>query len=152
MTAEPTKHTSPRPIQILLVEDNKGDVMLTKRAFSQAQMPVDFQVAMTGEEALERLHSDTPTAPVLHPDIILLDLNLPFISGCEVLDRIKHDPALKHIPVIMLTSSKAESDVMRCYQSHANSYLVKPSSQQQFATIVKAVENFWFNHAVLPQA
>ncbi|MFC3121712.1 response regulator [Agaribacter flavus] len=139
-----------RPIEILLVEDNPGDVMLTEEAFSAAKISNTLNVVRDGEEALAYLNKEAGFEDVVLPDLILLDLNLPKIDGREVLDKIKTSEKLKRIPVVVLTSSEAEQDVVKTYDLHANSYVVKPLDLDQFINVVSVVENFWFSVVTLP--
>lgn len=141
---------SVRPIEILLVEDNPGDVLLTREAFSEAKIRNNIHVARDGEEALAYLNNDSGYEDAIKPDLILLDLNLPKIDGREVLDTIKKHDQLKRIPVVVLTSSEAEQDIVKTYDLHANSYVVKPIDLDQFVKVVNAVENFWFSVVTLP--
>ncbi len=138
-----------RPVRILLVEDNYGDVLLTQQAFSQSTFAHELNIARDGEEAMQVLHREGAHAGKPLPDIILLDLNLPKMDGKEVLAAIKGNEALRHIPVIILTSSKAEQDVVKSYSLNANSYMVKPVDLDAFMQAVKAIEQFWVNLAVL---
>ncbi len=139
-----------RTVEILLVEDNRGDVLLTKKAFSKARIANRIEVANSGEQAMEMLHKRGEFAHCPTPDIILLDLNLPKKDGKEVLQEIKADPDLRRIPVIILTSSLAEKDVVKSYNLNANSYIVKPVDLQKFAEVVSVMENFWFTMVILP--
>ena len=139
-----------RAAEILLVEDNPGDVLLTKTAFDQAKIRNNINVAEDGETALDYLYKRNGFENVATPDLILLDLNVPKLDGREVLARIKQDDDLKVIPVVILTSSNAEKDVVKTYGLHANSYILKPIDITKFADIVKAVESFWFSIVVLP--
>ena len=143
-------NTDAKPIEILLVEDNPGDVLLTKEAFIDAKICNNITVTRDGEACLAYLRQEDEYTDAIRPDIILLDLNIPKIDGREVLSRIKEDPDLKRIPVVILTSSKAEQDVLETYNLHANSYLVKPVDLVKFSEIVAAIENFWFTVVVLP--
>jgi chemotaxis family two-component system response regulator Rcp1 len=141
-----------RPVEILLVEDNPGDVRLTIEALKEGKIKNNLYVAKDGVEALEFLmqkntYKDSPT-----PDLILLDLNLPRKDGRELLAEIKEDEALRRIPVVILTTSKAEEDILRTYDLHANCYITKPVDLDQFITVVKAVENFWLTVVKLPPA
>ena len=140
-----------RAIEILLVEDNPGDVLLTEEAFSAAKIWNNIHVARDGEEALAYLNKESGFADAVKPDLILLDLNLPKIDGREVLDRVKSDEVFRRIPVVVLTSSAAEQDIIKTYDLHANSYVVKPIDLDQFVNVVNAVENFWFSVVALPQ-
>lgn len=139
-----------RPIEILMVEDNPGDVDLTLEGLAEGKIANRLHVAEDGEEALEFLRRRGPFEDVPRPDLILLDLNLPRKSGLEVLEEIKDDPDLRVIPVVILTSSKAEEDVARSYRLHANCYVTKPVDFGQFAHVVRSVERFWFNVVTLP--
>jgi len=137
-----------RPIEILLVEDNPGDVRLTIEALRESKVHNNLQVAVDGVAALQRLRSkDSP-----RPDLILLDLNLPRKDGREVLADIKSDPMLKTIPVVILTTSRAEQDVLRSYELQANCYITKPVDLEQFITVVKSIEDFWLTIVTLPHS
>jgi two-component system, chemotaxis family, response regulator Rcp1 len=138
------------PIDILLVEDNPGDVRLTREALSDAKVLNRLTVAVDGLEALAALRRQGRFANAPRPDIILLDLNLPRKDGRAVLAEIKKDPDLRRIPVIVLTTSRAEEDVLRTYDLHANCYIPKPLDLEQFITVVKSIEDFWFTVAKLP--
>ena len=140
-----------RPIEILLVEDNPGDVLLTEEAFSEAKIWNNIHVATDGEKALAYLNKENGYEDAVRPDLILLDLNLPKIDGREVLDRVKSNESLRRIPVVVLTSSEAEKDIIKTYDLHANSYVVKPINLDQFVRVVQAVENFWFSVVTLPR-
>ncbi|TBR42137.1 response regulator [Marinomonas agarivorans] len=139
-----------RPIEILLVEDNPGDIILTQEAFSEAKIWNNIHTAKDGEEALMYLRKSAGYEDSIQPDLILLDLNLPKIDGREVLDSVKSDDSLCHIPIVVLTSSEAEQDILKTYEMHANSYIVKPINLEQFATVINAIENFWFTVVALP--
>ncbi len=141
-----------RPAQVLLVEDNHGDVLLTKRAFKESKIANDLTVAMSGEEAIRVLRKEGEHAQATTPDLILLDLNLPQMSGQDVLNVIKNDTKLRHIPVVVLSSSKADQDVVKSYNLHANGYVVKPISLESFNEVVQKLEAFWFTLVVLPDA
>jgi len=137
-----------RPIEILLIEDNPGDVRLTVEALREGKVHNNLQVAVDGVAGLEQLRRrDAP-----RPDLILLDLNLPKKDGREVLAEIKSDPVLKTIPVVILTTSSAEQDVLRSYELQANCYITKPVDLQQFITVVKSIEDFWFAIVTLPDS
>ena len=142
--------TANAPIDILLVEDNPGDVRLTKEALSDAKVLNTLTVAIDGLEALAALRREGRFANAPRPDIILLDLNLPRKDGRAVLAEIKADPELRRIPVVVLTTSKAEEDVLRTYDLHANCYITKPLDLEQFITVVKSIEDFWFTVVKLP--
>jgi CheY-like chemotaxis protein len=137
-----------RPIEILLVEDNPGDVRLTLEALRDSKVRNNLQVARDGVEALEFLRR----TDAVRPDLILLDLNLPRKDGREVLAEIKADPLLKTIPVVVLTTSRAEQDVLRSYELQANCYITKPVDLDQFITVVKSIEDFWLTIVSLPHA
>jgi len=139
-----------RPVEILLVEDNPGDVRLTREALREAKVRNNLSVAPDGVEALAYLRKEGQYADAVRPDLILLDLNLPRKDGREVLEEVKADPALRHIPVVVLTSSQAEQDILRAYDLHANCYVTKPVDLDQFITVVKSIEDFWFTIVKLP--
>ena len=139
-----------KPIDILLVEDNPGDVRLTREALKEGKVLNTLQVVGDGIEALEYLRHAGVYAKSPHPDIILLDLNLPRKDGREVLAEIKNDPALRRIPVVILTTSKAEEDIITSYDLHANCFITKPVDLDQFITVVQSVEEFWFTIVKLP--
>jgi chemotaxis family two-component system response regulator Rcp1 len=138
-----------RPAQLLLVEDNYGDVLLTREAFRGAKLSNNLSVAGDGEEALSMLRREGCHAGQPTPDVILLDLNLPRMDGREVLQAIKADPELRRIPVIVLTSSKAEVDILKTYDLGANGYIVKPVTFDRLQEIVASIESFWFTVVVL---
>jgi two-component system, chemotaxis family, response regulator Rcp1 len=138
MTAAPAT-----PIEILLVEDNPGDVRLTKEALKDAKVRNNLRVAMDGVEALAFLRKQGKHAAAPRPDLILLDLNLPKKNGREVLEEIKQDSALQHIPVVILTTSQAEQDVLESYRLRANAYVTKPVDLEQFLKVVGSIEEFW---------
>ncbi len=145
-----TESFRPEPAQILLVEDNPGDVRLTKEAFKQGRIDNDLHTVSDGTEALAFLDQRGEYDDVPRPDLILLDLNLPRTGGEEVLEELKGDPELRSIPVIVLTSSRAEEDVVRSYELHANAYLTKPVDPDEFIDTVRAFETFWFSVVRLP--
>lgn len=138
--------------EILLVEDNEGDIELTKEAFEDAKFRNNLHIAEDGDQALDYLfrREGHENAPI--PDIILLDLNLPGTDGREVLEAIKSDTFLKRIPVIVLTSSNADKDIIESYNLHANCYIVKPVNAVKFMEVVQHVENFWVDIVCLPPA
>ncbi|MDZ4874082.1 MAG: Response regulator rcp1 [Chroococcidiopsis cubana SAG 39.79] len=138
------------PIEILLVEDDSGNVQLTKLALEESKMSVNLHVVEDGVEALALLRKEGKYASTKHPDIILLDLNLPKKDGREVLAEIKADPNLKRIPVIVLTASQAETDILNAYNLNANCYIIKPVDFDRFVKIVQSIENFWFTIVRLP--
>lgn len=140
-----------RPVHLLIIEDNPGDIRLLEEAFDELHANVKIQVAKDGAEGLEAVaRVNAASKDTSSPDLILLDLNLPKISGHEVLVKIKSDPRTRHIPVIILTSSRAEADVRRAYQSHANAYLRKPSTLDGLLATARDVKNFWMETATLP--
>ena len=141
---------SSRAIEILMVEDNPGDVRLTQEALKDAKVLVTLNVATDGDEALKYLRHQAPYESATRPDLILLDLNLPKRDGREVLAAIKSDDSLKRIPVVILTTSRAEEDVMRAYQLNVNCYVTKPVDFEQFTRIVQAIEEFWLTIVTLP--
>jgi chemotaxis family two-component system response regulator Rcp1 len=144
------KKESCRPIELLLVEDNPGDVRLTQEALREGKVCNHLHVAADGVEALAYLRREGQYANARQPDLILLDLNLPKKSGREVLAEIKADPDLRRIPVVILTVSKAEEDVLKSYNLHANCYITKPVDLDQFLGVVKSIEDFWLTVVVLP--
>ncbi|MDP2381999.1 MAG: response regulator [Nitrospirota bacterium] len=144
-------YTNVRPVQILLVEDNSGDVRLTIEALKEAKILNRLMVVKDGVEALLFLRQQGPYADVTIPDLILLDLNLPKKDGREVLAEIKDDDRLKHIPVVILTTSRDEEDVLKSYNLHANCYISKPVELDQFIRVVKSIEDFWLGIVVLPK-
>jgi chemotaxis family two-component system response regulator Rcp1 len=142
--------TDNKPVEILLVEDNPGDVRLTMEALKEGRLLNHVSVAEDGVEALAFLRQEGKYANEARPDLILLDLNLPKKDGREVLAEIKEDPELRHIPVVVLTTSTAEQDVLRTYDLHANCYISKPVDFDQFIQVVKSVGDFWFSVVILP--
>jgi two-component system, chemotaxis family, response regulator Rcp1 len=145
-----TKPNRTKAIDILLVEDNPGDVRLTREALKEGKVLNTLHVVGDGIDALEFLRHKGLYTKVPHPDIILLDLNLPRMDGRELLAEIKTDPNLRRIPVVILTTSKAEEDIIKSYDLHANCYITKPVDLDQFITVVKSVEEFWFTIVKLP--
>ena len=141
---------SGQPIEILLVEDNPGDVRLTIEALREGKVYNRLSAAADGVEALAFLRREGKYAEAPRPDVILLDLNLPRKDGREVLGEIKTDPELMSIPVVVLTTSKAEEDILRSYALHANCYVTKPVDLEQFIRVVKSIEDFWFSIVRLP--
>jgi CheY-like chemotaxis protein len=139
-----------RPVEILLVEDNPGDVRLTEEALKEGKIVNRLSVVGDGVEALAFLRREAKYANASRPDLILLDLNLPKKDGREVLAEIKADDDLKRIPVVILTISKAEEDILKTYNLHCNCYITKPVDLSQFLTVVKAVEDFWLTIVKLP--
>lgn len=143
--------TARKPINILLVEDNPGDVRLTIEALRESEVSAAMSVARDGIEALDMLHHRSPYEKVPLPDLILLDLNLPRMDGRQVLEIIKTDPALKKIPVVILTTSSAEQDILKAYDSHANCYITKPVDLDRFIHVVQSIDNFWLSIVQLPR-
>lgn len=139
-------------VEILMVEDNPADVRLTREAFKDAKVLNNMSVVGDGEEALLFLRRQGSYANVPKPDLILLDLNLPKKDGREVLAEIKSDPALKRIPVVVLTTSEDEKDILKAYDLHVNAYITKPVDLDQFMKVVEAVEDFWLTVVKLPEA
>jgi chemotaxis family two-component system response regulator Rcp1 len=138
------------PIEILLVEDNPGDVDLTREALESGKIKNLLHVAVNGEEAMAFLRRKGKHTHAPRPDLVLLDLNLPRMDGREVLNEIKSDDDLKRIPVVVLTSSKAEEDILKVYNLHANCYITKPIDLLQFLKVVHVIEDFWFTIVKLP--
>ncbi|HEU5048165.1 MAG TPA: response regulator [Rickettsiales bacterium] len=143
--------TKGRPVEILLVEDNPGDILLTRKAFKSAKIANNITIAEDGNKALAILKREGEYASLPKMDIVFLDLNLPKKSGQAVLEEIKSDENLRSIPVVILTSSKAELDIVKSYNLHANSYVVKPVNLDKFVEIVRSLEDFWFMVATLPE-
>ena len=139
-----------RPVEILLVEDNPGDERLTREALKEGKVYSNLHWVKDGVEAMEFLRREGKYKDVPRPDIILLDLNLPKKDGREVLQDIKNDDELKRIPVVVLTTSKAEEDVLRTYNLHANCYVTKPVDLEKFIVVVKSIDVFWLTVVTLP--
>ena len=139
-----------KPVEILLVEDNPGDVRLTREALREGKVHNNLHVANDGVEALAFLRKEAPFPDATRPDVILLDLNLPRKNGREVLAEIKSDPDLRRIPVVILTTSQAEEDIVETYNLHANCYITKPVDLDQFIKVVQSVKDFWFSIVKLP--
>ena len=144
------KQADPRPVEILLVEDNPGDVRLTQEALKEGRVRNRLHVAGDGVEALAFLRREGRHASAPRPDLILLDLNLPKKDGREVLAEVKTDADLKRIPVVVLTTSEAEQDVLRSYDLHANCYITKPVDLEKFLGVVRSLEDFWLTIVRLP--
>jgi CheY-like chemotaxis protein len=140
-----------RPVEILLVEDNPGDVRLTVEALREGKVRNHLSVATDGVEALAYVRREGKYANAVRPDLILLDLNLPRKDGRQVLAEIKADVDLKTIPVVILTTSKADEDILHSYDLHANCYVTKPVDLDQFITVVKSIEDFWLTIVALPK-
>jgi len=146
-TVQPS--TAYRPV-ILLVEDNPADLRLAQEVLKEAKLDHQLLIARDGEEAMQILLQQSPHASAPRPDMVLLDLNLPRKSGREVLTAVKGDVRLRSIPVLILSTSKAESDVRACYDSHANCFLAKPVSIDDFARLAELIRDFWFGMVQLP--
>jgi two-component system, chemotaxis family, response regulator Rcp1 len=140
------------PVQILLVEDNPGDARLAVEALKDSKVNNNLCHAKDGIEAMAFLRREGSYADAPTPDLILLDLNMPRMDGREVLARIKDDPKLRTVPVVVLTTSAAERDLVKSYDLHANAYVVKPLDLDRFIEVVQAIESFWFTIVKLPQA
>jgi CheY-like chemotaxis protein len=145
------KTESVDPVQVLLVEDNEGDVRLAQEALKDSKLHIALSVVSDGVEAMEFLRRQGRFATVDEPDLILLDINLPRKGGLEVLAEVKEDESLRNIPVVIMTSSDAEADIIRSYNLHANCYITKPVDLEQFTEVVKAVDQFWFSIVSLPK-
>ncbi len=141
---------SGKAVNLLLVEDNPGDVRLTLEALKEAKVRNNLYVVEDGMEATAFLHKEGKYADAPRPDVILLDLNLPKKNGRELLAEIKEDPDLKRIPVVILTSSSSEKDIVSTYNLHANCYITKPVDLERLTTVVKSIEDFWFTVVKLP--
>lgn len=139
-----------QPIEVLLVEDNPGDIRLTQEAFKENKMLNNLNVVKDGLEALAFLRREGQYSNAPPPDLILLDLNLPRKDGRQVLAEIKTDPDLKLIPVVILTTSDADEDILKSYELHANCYIKKPVDIEQFFNVVKSIEDFWVAIVILP--
>jgi two-component system, chemotaxis family, response regulator Rcp1 len=146
-----TVGTDAGPIEVLLVEDSAGDVRLTREAFKDAKVHINLHVASDGAEAMAFLKHDGVHANAPRPDLILLDLNLPKKDGREVLEEIKVSPTLGSIPVVILTTSAADADILRSYRLHANCYITKPVDLDGFLTVVKSIDSFWLTVVKLPR-
>lgn len=138
------------PVEILLVEDNPGDIRLIVEVLKEGKVRNSLHVVEDGEQALAYLRRQGAYEQSVRPDVILLDLNLPKIDGHGVLEVIKEDDSLKHIPVIVLTTSEADQDILKAYNLHANCYIRKPVNLDDFLTVVRSIENFWLSIVKLP--
>lgn len=139
-----------RSIEILLVEDNSGDIELTLECFEEAKIRNNLHVVRNGEAALAFLRQEGQYSHTPRPDLILLDLNLPRLDGREVLAEVKADANLRRIPVVVLTTSTAEPDIIRTYDLHANCYITKPVNLERFIEVIESIENFWLTVVTLP--
>ncbi len=139
-----------KPIHILLVEDNEGDILLTTEALSEGKIINEVSIARDGEEAIDFLNQQGAFSNATKPDLILLDVNLPKKNGYEVLDYIKSTNDLKHIPVIILTTSSSQKDILYAYRNYANAYITKPVDVDDFIKIISTIEDFWIGIVQLP--
>jgi CheY-like chemotaxis protein len=137
-------------VDILLVEDDSGDVELTREALRDSKLTLKLHVVEDGEKALQFMRREKPYEDMPRPDLVLLDLNLPRIDGREVLKIVKADEKLRDIPIVVVTTSDAEADIVRSYNLGANCYITKPIGLDQFLNVVKALEDFWFTVVKLP--
>jgi CheY-like chemotaxis protein len=140
-----------RTMQILLVEDSPDDVLFTREAFADADMPHQLHVVQDGDDAMSFLRQEGEHAAAPTPDLILLDLNLPRKDGREVLTEVKADPELREIPIVVLTTSSSDEDIMHSYRSYVNSYIRKPVTFDKFVEAVQAIGRYWFSLVTLPQ-
>ncbi len=138
-------------IEILLVEDNPGDIRLTKEALHECKMHNNLNIVCDGEDALNYLFQRNGHEDKIRPDLILLDLNLPKVNGRQILEEIKKADELKRIPVVILTTSEAEEDIIKTYDLHANCYITKPVDLNQFIKVIKSINDFWLTIVKLPQ-
>jgi CheY-like chemotaxis protein len=145
-----TPRPAGRPIEVLLVEDDPGDVLLIREAFEFNKVHNNLNVVSDGEQALEFLRRQGEHANAARPDLVLLDLNLPRKDGREVLAEVKQDPELRTIPIVVLTTSEAEEDVLKSYQLHANAYVTKPVDFERFVSIVRQIDDFFVSVVRLP--
>jgi CheY-like chemotaxis protein len=145
-----SQHFDGRPVEILLVEDNPGDVRLTIEALKEGKVNNNLHITSDGVEALAYLRKEEPFVEAVRPDLILLDLNLPKMDGRELLEIIKGDEDLRRIPVVILTTSGAEEDILKTYNLHANCYITKPVNLDQFIKVVNSIEDFWMTIVKLP--
>ena len=145
-----TVHGGLRPIEILMVEDSPTDVLMAREALQQAKLLNNLSVTENGVEAMAFLRKEGRYSGAPRPDLIFLDLNMPRKDGREVLQELKADPQLKLIPVVILTTSKAEQDIVKSYGLHANCYITKPVDFERFAEVVQTVQDFWFTVVTLP--
>jgi CheY-like chemotaxis protein len=143
--------TSSTPIEVLLVEDSPGDVRLTREALKDAKVHISLHVASDGIEAMAYLQCEGPYVNAIRPDLILLDLNLPRKDGRQVLKEIKESPTLRSIPVVILTTSSSEADILQSYHLHANCYISKPVDLDGFLKVVQSIDSFWLSVVKLPR-
>jgi len=142
--------TEARPIEILLVEDDPGDVLMAREALEEGKVANRLAVVNDGEEAMAYLRAEGANADRVRPDLVLLDLNLPRKGGLDVLEEMKADAALRRIPVVVLTTSDAELDIIRSYDLHANAYIKKPVDFDQFVSVVRQIDEFFVSVVILP--
>ncbi len=142
--------TGSRPAEVLLVEDNDNDVIITRRGFTDAKLAVNLHHVENGEKCMAFLRKEAPYADAPTPDLILLDLNMPVMDGREVLSEIVKDEQLRKLPVVILTTSSAESDILTMYNLRCSSYIVKPVDFNQFQRVVQQLSDYWFALVVLP--
>lgn len=145
-----TDPTQAQPVEILLADDNPGDVKLTQKALSRGKIANNLHVVGDGAEALAYLRQEGEYSEKPRPDLVLLDLNMPIKSGTDVLEAVKDDPDLRRIPIVVLTSSAAEEDVVKSYDLHANAYLTKPVDFDGFLDVVETLEDFWLTVVKMP--
>ncbi len=138
------------PMELLLVEDDPGDVVMTREALEDSKLLIKLHVVSNGEEAVAYLSTEAPFGDAARPDLVLLDLNLPRLSGREVLEIVKADPGLLRIPIVILTTSESEEDVLRSYELHANAYVTKPVGFESFVSVVKQIDDFFLSIVRLP--
>ena len=141
----------PKPVNVLLVEDDEGDVLMTREAFEFYKVRNPLHVVSDGEQALQFVRRTGPYADAPRPGLILLDVNLPRVSGLEVLAELKQDPELRPIPVVMLTTSQADEDILRSYSLHANAYVSKPVDFEQFTAAIRQIDDFFLSLVQLPR-
>jgi CheY-like chemotaxis protein len=139
-----------RPIEVLLVEDDEGDVLMTREALDEGKVFNRLNVVGDGVEAIAYLRREKPYAEVTRPDLVLLDLNLPKRDGLQVLEEVKADPELRRIPIVVLTTSEAEEDVLRSYDLHANAYVTKPVDFDRFVEVIRQIDDFFISVVRLP--
>ena len=144
------QHPDGRPIEILLVEDDPGDTLITTEALQQSKVINNLNSVVNGEEALAYLRREGDYADAVRPDLVLLDLNLPRRDGREVLAEVKADDDLRRIPIVVLTTSQAEEDIVRSYDLHANAYVTKPVDFERFVEVVRSIDEFYFTIVRLP--
>lgn len=142
---------SGKPIDVLMFEDDPGDVLLARELMEESKLTIQMTVAEDGVQGMQMLRGEGQYADALRPDLILLDLNMPRMDGLAVLNELKNDPVLRVIPVVVLTTSSSDRDVMEAYSRHANCYITKPLDLDQFAKIVSVIDEFWFTVVKLPR-